>query len=129
MATERPLSPHLDVYRFQLPMVLSITHRMSGVFLGIGSLLLVYWLLAVAAGPEAYARAESVFGSVIGQLALVAWTFALYFHLCNGIRHLCWDVGRGYAIQDAYRSGYLVIAGTLVLTAVTWIGIWTGGAA
>lgn len=129
MISERPLSPHLGVYRFLLPMVLSITHRASGVFLAMGSLLLVYWLMSAAAGPASYAQAEAVFGSLVGRLALIAWTVALYYHLCNGIRHLFWDIGKGFAIADAYRSAYLVLGATVVLTAMTWFAILTGGVA
>lgn len=110
-------------------MVLSITHRASGVFLAMGSLLLVYWLMSTAAGPASYAQAEAVFGSLVGRLALIAWTVALYYHLCNGIRHLFWDIGKGFAIADAYRSAYLVLGATVVLTAMTWFAILTGGVA
>ena len=87
----RPLSPHLQVYRPQWTMVLSISHRITGVGLSLGTLLLVYWLAAAAAGPEAFETAQEVIGSWIGRLFLFGWTFALFYHLCNGIRHLVWD--------------------------------------
>lgn len=110
-------------------MAMSITHRASGMFLALGSLLLVCWLTSAAAGPDAYARVAALLGSLIGKLALFGWTVALYYHLCNGIRHLFWDVGKGFAIAAAYRSGYLVLAATAVLSVLTWLVILSGGAA
>ena len=114
--TERPLSPHLQVYKPQLTAVLSILHRATGVFLVLGSLLLVYWLLALATGPEAYANAQAFFGSVFGRLILFPWTFSLFYHLCNGIRHLFWDAGMGFEIKTVYTSGFIVVAASIVLT-------------
>jgi succinate dehydrogenase / fumarate reductase cytochrome b subunit len=118
--TSRPLSPHLQVYRPQLTSLLSITHRTTGVLLSLGSLVLLYWLVAAATGPEAYARAQSVLGCIWSKLLLAGWTWALFYHLCNGIRHLCWDAGKGLDLKTAYASGYTVIACSLVLTALTW---------
>ena len=86
----RPLSPHLQIYRLPLAAVISIIHRLSGVFLSIGSLLLAYWLLALAAGPDAYASAQAVLGSWLGKAGLALWSLGLYVHLYNGIRHLFW---------------------------------------
>jgi len=120
-SAKRPLSPHLQVYRPQLTSVLSITHRMSGVALGIGTLLLVYWLAAAAAGPEAFESAQSFVGSFLGRLLLFGWTIGLFFHLCNGIRHLFWDIGRGFELDDVYRSGWTVVVATAVLSLLTWI--------
>jgi succinate dehydrogenase / fumarate reductase cytochrome b subunit len=120
-SAKRPLSPHLQVYRPQLTSVLSITHRMSGVALGVGTLLLVYWLAAAAAGPEAFERAQSFVGSFLGRLLLFGWTIGLFFHLCNGIRHLFWDIGLGFELDDVYRSGWTVVVATAVLSLVTWI--------
>lgn len=122
MATEnRPLSPHLQVYRPQLTSVLSIMHRATGVALSIGTLLLVYWLVAAAAGEEAYAHAQAILGSMLGQLFLFLWTWALFYHLCNGIRHLGWDAGYGFEIESAYKSGKAVVITSLVLTFLCWI--------
>ena len=104
-SAKRPLSPHLQVYRPQLTSILSITHRLSGVGLSLGTLLLVYWLAAAAAGPEAFESAQSFIGSFLGRLLLFGWTIGLFFHLCNGIRHLFWDVGLGFELDDVYRSG------------------------
>lgn len=121
MATrERPLSPHLQIYRLPMTAMLSILHRATGVFLVLGSLLLVYWLLALAAGPEAYAAAQALFGLWIVKLALFGWSLALFLHLCNGIRHLFWDAGYGYDLKTSDASGYAVIVATLVLTVIAW---------
>lgn len=116
----RPLSPHVQIYRLQWTMLLSITHRITGVALAFGSLLLIYWLAAAASGPEAFATAQTIVGSVIGRLLLFGWSFALFYHLCNGIRHLFWDAGHGYELTTAYRSGLAVIAVSLALTLLTW---------
>jgi len=117
----RPLSPHLQVYRFQWTMLLSISHRITGVGLAVGTLLLVYWLAAAAAGPEAFETAQAVVGSFIGRLFLFGWTFALFYHLCNGIRHLVWDAGYGFELEDAYRSGLAVVGVSAALTLFSWI--------
>jgi succinate dehydrogenase / fumarate reductase cytochrome b subunit len=122
--TNRPLSPHLQIYRPQITAVLSITHRATGVFLAIGTLLLVYWLFSLARGPEAYAGAQALLGSWIGQIALFAWTLAFFYHLCNGIRHLFWDMGRGFDIRNLYASGTAVVVVSIGLTLVTWIAAY-----
>jgi succinate dehydrogenase / fumarate reductase, cytochrome b subunit len=125
----RPLSPHLQVYRPQLTSVLSICHRAAGVLLAGGSLLLIYWLAAVASGPEAYATAQAVLGSLPARLLLFGWTLALFYHLGNGIRHLFWDAGKGFELRTAYASGYAVIASAVVLTLLVWILATTVGGA
>ncbi len=117
----RPLSPHLQIYRPQLTSVLSITHRATGVALAVGTLLLVWWLIAAATGPEEYAVVQTVMSSWIGRLLLLGWTVALFYHLCNGIRHLFWDAGYGFELRTTYISGWLVILATLALTALTWV--------
>ncbi|MDH3476161.1 MAG: succinate dehydrogenase, cytochrome b556 subunit [Rhodospirillales bacterium] len=116
----RPLSPHLQVYRPQLTSVLSILHRFTGVGLVAGTLLLVYWLAAAANGPEAFLFARDLIGSVIGRLLLLGWTFALFYHLCNGIRHLAWDAGYGLELATLYRSGWVVVAASSGLTLLSW---------
>ena len=118
---DRPLSPDLQIYRPQLTSVLSITHRLSGVALSIGSPLLVYWLMAAAAGPPAYAILHGYLASWLGLLLLLAWTFSLFFHLCNGIRHLFWDTGHGFDLQTIYASGWAVVAISLGFTLAVWI--------
>ena len=120
-SAKRPLSPHLQIYRPQLTSVLSITHRLSGVALAAGTLLLVYWLAAAAAGPEAYESAQSFVGSFLGRLLLFGWTVGLFFHLCNGIRHLFWDAGYGFELDEVYRSGWTVVVATAVLSLLVWI--------
>lgn len=120
-AGNRPLSPHLQVYRPQLTSMLSIAHRITGVALAVGTLLLVYWLAAAAGGPESYAAAQGFIGSFFGQLLLFGWTVALFYHLANGIRHLFWDAGYGFELPTVQRSGQAVLAATAVLTVVSWI--------
>ncbi len=118
----RPLSPHIQVYKPQITSLLSITHRVSGIALSIGSVLLVWQLLAAAAGPEPFASIQSFLGSWLGLLLLVAWSAALYFHLFNGVRHLAWDLGYGFDLPSAYRTGNWVLLASAVLTALTWLG-------
>ena len=120
-AQDRPLSPHLQVYRPQLTSVLSIVHRMTGVALAFGTLLLVYWLVAVASGAAAYDTAQGLIGSVLGRLLLFGWSVALFYHLCNGIRHLFWDAGVLLELPAVYRSGWAVIVAAFALTLISWI--------
>lgn len=116
----RPLSPHLQIYRPQLTSIMSISHRITGVGLSVGTLLLVWWVVAAAAGPEAYDGAAGFIGSFVGYILLFAWTFALFYHLCNGIRHLFWDAGYGLEIETAYTSGWAVLIASIALTVITW---------
>ena len=121
MATvNRPLSPHLQIYKPQLTSVLSITHRGTGVFLTIGAFFLTCWLLALADGPENFARLQAYLVSWYGQCLVYAFVFSLYFHLCNGIRHLFWDIGLGLDIDVVYKTGYAVVAGSVILTLVSY---------
>ncbi|MBM3512280.1 MAG: succinate dehydrogenase, cytochrome b556 subunit [Alphaproteobacteria bacterium] len=119
--TARPLSPHLQVYRLPLTALLSISHRITGGGLAVGLVGLAYWLTAAAVGADAYAQFQGIASSWFGQLVLFGFSFALYFHLCNGIRHLFWDAGKGFKIADAQRSDKMVLAGAIVLTAITWL--------
>jgi succinate dehydrogenase / fumarate reductase, cytochrome b subunit len=116
-----PLSPDLQIYRPQLTSVLSFTHRVTGVTLGLGSLLLVGWLASAAAGPASYANLHAALDSTLGRLLLLGWTFCLFFHLCNGIRHLFWDAGCGFELKAIYGSGWAVVGTSLGLTLATWI--------
>lgn len=118
---DRPLSPHLQIYRPQLTSVLSITHRATGVFLSFGAVALVYWLVAVAGGEESYLRMQAVLGSFPGRLLLFAWTFSFFYHLCNGIRHLCWDAGLGFELSVVYVTGWAVVVVAATLTIATWV--------
>ncbi|HTU68514.1 MAG TPA: succinate dehydrogenase, cytochrome b556 subunit [Steroidobacteraceae bacterium] len=123
MSQPRPLSPHLGVYKFMYTMSLSILHRITGVAAAFGFLALVWWLMALASGPEAYARAMTCLSTPLAKLLLVGFTFAFVFHFCNGIRHLVWDTGRGLERAQARRSAALVIVAALVLTAlIVWFG-------
>ncbi len=117
---DRPLSPHLQVYRPQWTMAFSILHRITGVALAVGTVLLVYWLLAAAAGPEAYADARALIGSWVGRILLLGWSYALFYHLLNGIRHLAWDAGLGFELKTAYASGCLMVAASVGLTLLAW---------
>lgn len=125
---ERPLSPHLQVYRWQITMVMSILHRASGVVLGVGAFALAWWLLAVARGGQAYALAAACLASPFGLLVLAGFSLALVYHTLNGLRHLSWDIGWGLEIPDVYRSGYAVAALTVLLTAAIWF-VALGGSA
>jgi len=120
-AIPRPLSPHLQVYRPQLTSVLSITHRATGVALAVGTLVLVWWLIAAATGPEQFASAQSFLGSWLGLLLLLGWSWSLFYHLCNGIRHLFWDAGMGFELKAAYASGWVVVLASMVLTVIAWL--------
>lgn len=117
----RPLSPHLQIYKPTLHMMMSITHRITGVALVAGTFLLLYWLGAAARGPAAYASASSLINSWIGYLLLFGWSAALFYHLCNGVRHLVWDTGRGYEIKEIRQSGIIVLAAAAGLTVASWI--------
>ena len=122
MSTDgRPLSPHLQVYRPQLTSVLSILHRATGIALAVGTLLLVFWLLSAAAGPGRFATAQALMGGWLGQILLFGWSFALFYHLLNGIRHLFWDAGLGFELKAAYASGRTVVICSIALTVLAWI--------
>ena len=99
--------------------MLSIAHRGTGVVLAFGLVAILYWLLAVA-GPEPYRAAQAIFGSWLGRVVLLGFTFALFYHLCNGIRHLFWDAGLGFELTQAYRSGVAVVILSVVMTIVAW---------
>ncbi len=124
---DRPLSPHLQVYRWPLSMAISILHRVTGVALCVGTLLLVWWLMAVAQGGEAHATFVVCLQSPLGVIALLGWTAAMMFHLLNGIRHLAWDAGWGFERATTEMTGWAVLIGTVVLTALVWFlarGAW-----
>jgi succinate dehydrogenase / fumarate reductase cytochrome b subunit len=125
MTMDRPLSPFMfpTWYRFQLTSALSILHRLTGIGLAIGSILLAWWLVAVAVGGDTFAKTHAFLASPIGVLLLFLWSAAFFYHLCNGVRHLAWDAGRGFELRSAFRSGYAVLAATVVLTAVTWLAV------
>jgi succinate dehydrogenase / fumarate reductase cytochrome b subunit len=118
---ERPLSPHLQIYKWQLTSVLSISHRATGIALTIGTVFLVWWLVAAASGAEAFAAAQAFFGSWLGLLLLLGWTYSFFFHLCNGIRHLAWDAGYGFELRTAYATGWTAVAASAALTVIAFV--------
>jgi succinate dehydrogenase / fumarate reductase, cytochrome b subunit len=117
----RPLSPHLQVYRWPLSMALSITHRVTGVGLGIGTLLLTGWLVTAATSEGGFERFQYFLGSAVGIFLLFCWSLALVFHLMNGLRHLWMDTAHGYDEKTYHNSGIAVLAGTAVLTVLIWV--------
>ncbi|HLT89816.1 MAG TPA: succinate dehydrogenase, cytochrome b556 subunit [Woeseiaceae bacterium] len=118
---ERPLSPHLFIYRWPMTMVVSIGHRLTGLLLSLGLVVLVAGLVAAATGPGSWERFVAVFASLPGRLLLALLTLAFFFHLANGIRHLAWDLGYGFEIPQANASGWTVIAASVILTLVYWL--------
>ncbi|MDR0181635.1 succinate dehydrogenase, cytochrome b556 subunit [Lysobacter arvi] len=118
---ERPLSPHLQVYRWQVQMVTSILHRATGIVLVVGSLIVAWGLLALAAGPESWSTFTAFNRSVIGFLILFGWSWSLAYHLLNGIRHLVQDAGYAYRIESFVRNSWFSIFGSLVLTVLIWL--------
>lgn len=121
LASKRPLSPHLQIYKPQLTSILSISHRITGVALAAGTLMLSCWVIAAASGPAAFAGVQAFLGSPIGYLILFGWSACLFYHLGNGIRHLFWDAGYGFELSQTYRSGYAVLAAAGALTVLAWI--------
>ena len=117
---ERPLSPFLT-YRWQYSNTLSILHRLNGLFLSVGLLLLTYWLMAAAATPEAYADAQALFAGRLLNLVLIGLTFSFFYHLFNGLRHLAWDMGHGFDRKVARASGWTAFIAALVFTVLCWI--------
>lgn len=117
----RPLSPHLQVYRWQLTMTLSIVHRATGIALAAGALYLAVWVMCAASSPATYAGFQSFNTSILGRLFLGGWLFSAFYHLASGIRHLFWDAGYGFDIKDAYRSGWIVVGVSAVATLASWI--------
>ena len=117
---DRPLSPHLSIYRWPITMATSILHRATGIAMAVGFIVLVGWLFDAASGPEVYGQFMAVMDSTIGLILLVGWSFAFFYHLANGIRHLVWDTGRGFEKSQATASAWFVIVAAVVLTAVFW---------
>lgn len=124
---DRPLSPHLGIYRWQISNGLSIIHRLTGMALSLGALLLTAWLVAAASGSAAYDGLAGWLQSPLGFLLLLGWSFAFFYHLCNGIRHLFWDAGHGFEIRRSNMTGMLVVATACVLTLLFWITALAGG--
>lgn len=122
----RPLSPHLSVYRWEVSNTLSIVHRLTGVMLSFGALAFTTWLVGMAAGPDSYLSVVGWLRSPLGVVLLFAWTFCFFYHLCNGLRHLAWDAGYGFEIAQARASGFAALAAAVLLTLVFWVVALTG---
>ena len=122
---ERPLSPFMfpTWYHFQITSALSILHRLTGIGLAVGSILLAWWIVAVAAGGQIFAATHVFLASPIGVFLLFLWSVAFFFHLCNGIRHLAWDAGYGFEIRSAHLSGCAVLAATVMLKVLAWFAV------
>lgn len=120
-APQGPMSPHLQIYKPQITSVLSITHRATGVFLSIGALLLCGWLVSIAMGPDMYSTFSKYLHYPLGQIVLILFAFSFYYHLCNGVRHLFWDMGKGLELKATYVTGYIVIITSIILTTATWV--------
>lgn len=118
---ERPLSPFLSVWRIQISMFLSGLHRITGVALVIGILLFAWWIIAAGAGPDAFSVVQGFVGSWIGMLMLFGWTFSLFYHLCNGIRHMLWDIGTGLTVDGIKTGGWIMAGSALALTLLCWV--------
>jgi succinate dehydrogenase / fumarate reductase cytochrome b subunit len=125
-ASDRPTSPHLGIYRWQIGNSLSILHRLTGVALAFGLLALCYWLVSLAGGEQSYAEAAKLFASPVGLMGLIGWTFAFLYHLLNGVRHLFWDAGYGFERTPRHASGWFAVLGSIVLTLFIWGSIWAG---
>ncbi len=124
----RPLSPHLEVYRPQITSMLSILHRLTGIGLVGGALIFTYWISSATYGPEAFDQAQSILGSWFGRLVLLAMIFAFYYHLANGIRHIAWDAGWGYEMSKLRASGVVVLVFSVSMTILTFLaGYWAAG--
>ncbi len=119
--SKRPLSPHLQVYKPQLTSMMSILHRMTGIANTIGLLLFAWWMIAAASGIESYATFTSFMTSGLGMFLLFGWTASVFYHLCNGMRHLFWDSGRLFKLKNAYMAGYIVLIASALLTLIVWI--------
>lgn len=120
----RPLSPHLQIYKPMLTMMMSIFHRITGTALYFGTVLLAVWILAVATGEEEFDFVNGLFGSIIGQLVLFGYTWALLHHMIGGLRHFVWDTGRGFELSSVELLARLTLIGSLGLTALIWAAVY-----
>jgi succinate dehydrogenase / fumarate reductase cytochrome b subunit len=118
---KRPMSPHLQIYKLPMTARLSVLHRGTGAALSFGAVLMVWVLASAAGGEDSYSSMHAFLASWFGHLVLIGFTFSLYYHFCNGIRHLLWDIGKGLELESTEKSGKMVIAATVVLTVLTWL--------
>ena len=124
MSRQRPLSPHLQIYKPQITSILSILHRGTGIVLSVGSIILVLWIVTLTLGESTYLMYSNIINNWFGKFIIFGFTFALFYHLSNGIRHLFWDAGYGYELNHAYISGISVIISSLLLTSMTWLIVY-----
>ena len=120
-SSTRPLSPHIQVYKMPLSAKLSILHRLTGLTLSLAAVVLVYWLFSLAYMSDSAIALQSFFSSTIGKVLLIGFTFAFFYHFCNGIRHLFWDIGKGLDLESVNRSGVIAVIMAIVLTTLTWV--------
>jgi succinate dehydrogenase / fumarate reductase, cytochrome b subunit len=118
---ERPLSPHLLIYRWPLPMAMSIAHRITGSGLYFGTVLVAWWLIAAAAGPNPYSSVAAFMSSVFGRVILFGYTWALLHHMLGGIRHLIWDTGYGFTASEREWLSLATLVGSISLTLILWV--------
>lgn len=126
-AVKRPLSPHLQIYTPSSSMVMSILHRLTGVALYAGTLLLVCWLVAAAAGPEPFAKVSAHFNSLPGRIVLFGYTWALFHHMIGGVRHFIWDTGAGHELKSITLLSWSTLALSALLTLLVWVSVWSAG--
>ena len=119
--TTRPLSPHLQIYKPQLTSVLSILHRFTGLFLVVGAIIIAGWLSSLALGSQYFLTYQAMLRTIPGKIVLVVWSFSMFYHLFNGIRHLFWDAGCGHDLKNAYLTGWLVVIGSTLATCALWL--------
>ena len=117
----RPLSPHLDIYQYQITWTVSIMHRITGVAMTLGLILIVAWLVAAAFSPELFSLIDGVLRSWIGMIIIFGSLWAFWFHFLNGIRHLFWDLGYGFNLLTVWRSGWVVVLGSIILTIFSFL--------
>lgn len=127
--TQRPLSPNIQIYRWQVQMVSSILHRATGIALAVGTLVVICGLVELAGGEDGFNEFRKLLGSPVGMLLMLGWSWSLFYHLCNGIRHLIQDGGAGFQIPQFVRSSWLSAIGSVVLTTVVWVYVLTAGGA
>jgi len=123
---KRPLSPHISIYKPQITSALSITHRITGVVNYVGIICIIWWLVDVAFSAT-YPQDRmiwSFFGSTLGNIVLIAWSFSVYMHFCTGMRHLFWDMGKGFDIETVTKTGIIAVISAIILTAFTWLIIY-----
>ena len=126
MSRPRPLSPHLSIWRFQLPAVMSITHRITAVILTSGTVLLTAWLIALASGESSFELVSMIVSHPLGQFVMFGYSVVLFYHASNGVRHLFWDFGKGLDIPGVYASGWIAIAVMGFLTVSFWVFMFFG---